>query len=47
MATSLNIADVLTDVMGDCIAQQVTEHALDMLTVPDIDFTAEEKENAK
>ena len=38
MEMSLDVSDVLEDVMAACIAQQVTRHALERLTIPDVDF---------
>ena len=34
-----DIAGVLSDVMGLCVAQQLTKYALDRLTIPDVEFT--------
>lgn len=37
-----DIAGVIEDVMSASIAQQLTRHALDRLTIPDVDFTMED-----
>ena len=42
-----DVAGVLEEVMGACIAQQLEKYAIDRLAIPDIDFALEEQEVGK